>query len=349
MSSPTVTRWRRYGKDRLYVTDADGMKVGWFDLLTGQAHPEAAGRAAELDEAVRAWQAGSTGEQSAVSIPETPAAAGSTATPSWAAPASTVPAQPPAPAHESHHSGAAQPAPAAPAPVAPRPTAPTPVRPTPVAAVSAEPVWQDLAAQRAGALAREQPQALKQAAPVRTFLARALGVHTDERAWRIGADGEEKVAAQLAKLASKDPRWRFLHAVPVGENGSDIDHVVIGPAGVFTLNAKHHPGAKIWVGGSTVTINGQRQPYIRNSAHEARRASRLLSAACGFPVSAVGVVVPVGASDVVIKTPPADVHVVYRRALARWLRERPAALPDDAVDQVFQAARRSNTWQPTGR
>ncbi len=54
-------------------------------------------------------------------------------------------------------------------------------------------------------MARVQAVALKQAAPVRTMVARVLGVHTDERAWRIGADGEQKVAGQLAKLAKKDP------------------------------------------------------------------------------------------------------------------------------------------------
>ena len=35
-----LLRWRRYGKDRLYVTRADGTKVGYWDLLTDEAHPE---------------------------------------------------------------------------------------------------------------------------------------------------------------------------------------------------------------------------------------------------------------------------------------------------------------------
>jgi len=179
---------------------------------------------------------------------------------------------------------------------------------------------------------------------MRTFLARVLRVHTDERAWRIGADGEEKVAAQLAKLVKKDPRWRVLHAVPVGENGSDIDHVVIGPAGVFTLNAKHHPGAKIWVAGTTFMVNGQKQPYLRNSRHEAARAAKLLTAAAGVTVHAVGVVVPVGAQDIVIKTAPEGAHVVYRRALAKWLGRQPELLEQDAVDRIFEVARRSTTW-----
>lgn len=117
-----------------------------------------------------------------------------------------------------------------------------------------------------------------------------LGVRTDERAWRIGADGEEKVAAQLAELSKKDPRWRALHAIPVGHRGSDIDHPFIGPGGIFTVNAKNHPGAKIWVGGNTFMVNGHRQPYIRNARYEADRAAKLLTAVCGFPVHVQGLI-----------------------------------------------------------
>ena len=323
METTTVTRWRRYGKDRLYATDAAGVKIGWVDLLSGHHHPESPERAAELAVAVAAWQLTSTLE------PQPGPAKTATGDLSEAPAANTSPA-------------------AAPSVAIPPPLPYDDVQ-TLASEVPEQPGWEDLSDRRAGAMARQQAVALKQAAPVRTFLARAFGVHTDERAWRIGADGEEKVAAQLVQLASKDPRWQFLHAVPVGENGSDIDHVAVGPGGVFTLNAKHHPGAKIWVGGNTLLVNGQRQALLRNSAHEARRTARLLTAACGFPVTAVGVVVPVGATDVVIKSPPTDVHVINRRALAQRLRHRPPTLSDDAVTAIFTAARRSTTWQTQGR
>jgi hypothetical protein len=81
---------------------------------------------------------------------------------------------------------------------------------------------------------------------------------------------------------------------------------------VFTINAKHHPGAKVWVGGDTFMVNGQRQPYIRNSRHEAKRAARLLGASCGFHVEVASVVVPVRAADVEVKQAPDDVFVVAR-------------------------------------
>ena len=87
--------------------------------------------------------------------------------------------------------------------------------------------------------------------------------------------------------------------------GSDIDHLVIGPPGGFTLNAKNHPGAKIWIGGDTFMVNGHRQPYVRNSRFETRRAA----AATGMRVVAVGVIAPVGAAAISVKTLPADVKV----------------------------------------
>lgn len=298
MSELSVVRWRKYGKDRLYINGPDDRRLGWCDLTTGTIAVDERDRPA-VHAAVEAWR---TGAPTAMDVPA----------PALVAPAMPRVGEQPPPVGSERSAEAA--------------------------------AWEDLAQRRAGQAAREQAMALKRAAPVRTFLARVLRVHTDERAWRIGADGEEKVAAQLEKLVKKDPRWRVLHAVPVGENGSDIDHVVIGPAGVFTLNAKHHPGAKIWVAGTTFMVNGQKQSYLRNSRHEAARAAKLLTAASGVAVHVVGVVVPVGAQDIVIKTAPEGAHVVYRRALAKWLGRQPELLEQDAVDRIFDAARRSTTW-----
>lgn len=247
MSPVEVNRWRRYGHDRLYATRADETKVGWWDLATDEPHPATPDDLAALVDAVAAWR----DERAPGVVP-----AGSTVLTEQADPAvEEVVAIPAAAA-------------------------------VPETPASAERPWIDLATNEPGAEAREQAQAAKDAARVRTFFARTLGVHTDERAWRIGA--EERVAAQLAKVIKKDPRWRVIHAIPVGTRGSDIDHLVIGLGGVFTANAKHYPGAKIWVGGSTFMVNGTKQPYIRNARHEVTRTADILSAACGFPATSRG-------------------------------------------------------------
>ncbi|WP_404314966.1 nuclease-related domain-containing protein [Prescottella equi] len=151
---------------------------------------------------------------------------------------------------------------------------------------------------------------------------------------------------RLARVVRKDPRWRVLHAIPVGVRGSDIDHLVVGPGGVFTVDAKHHPRADIWVAGSTFLVNGTRQPYIRNSRHEAARAAKLLTAACGFDVAAEPVIVTVNARAVTVKSPPDGVHVVPRMHVARWLLRQRDVHPPETVEALYEAARRSTTWQP---
>jgi hypothetical protein len=311
MQELTVKRWRRYGKDRLYVNLPDGGRVGWLDLQTGQRTLEREDLQAAFEDALRTHASDEAKDPtSAPAVSERPEA-----------PAPPDPADGPMPS----------------------PSAPGAGTPQEPFAITID--WRDVGARQAGQAAQEQAHAHRRAAPVRTFAARVLGVHTDERAWRIGAAGERRVAARLERLP--DP-WTALHAIPVGDRGADIDHLVIGPGGVFTINAKHHPDARVWVGGNTVMVNGHRQPYVRNSRHEARRASRLLSVAVGTSVEVTGVIAIVGAhTGFTIKSQPVDVRVVARKGLVAFLTSLPTVLDEQQVDRIHRAARRSDTWCST--
>ena len=203
-----------------------------------------------------------------------------------------------------------------------------------------DPGLDDLTANRPGQSARLKAIELKQSAPFATLVARVLRVKTDERAFRVGADGEEEVARRLSRLGDA---WHVVHAVPVGNRGSDIDHVVVGPPGVLTLNTKNHLGGNVWVSEHRVMVNGQKTHYLRNSRFEAERASRLISAACGFdmPVQPVLVVM---ADRLTIKGMPSGVHVVGRKMIAKWLKARPETLTPGLVEEVFSHVRRQTTW-----
>ncbi|MGN6780051.1 MAG: nuclease-related domain-containing protein, partial [Marmoricola sp.] len=132
-----------------------------------------------------------------------------------------------------------------------------------------------------------------------------------------------------------------------GERGSDIDHVVIGPVGVFTVNAKHHPKTSVWGGGDTFMVNGQRVPYVRNSRHEAKRAGRLLSEQSGFPVAVLGVIAVMGAhKGFKIKKQPEDgaVVIVQRRRIAQYVQGLPRRMTEQEIEAIYDVARRSTTW-----
>jgi hypothetical protein len=199
----------------------------------------------------------------------------------------------------------------------------------------------DLAANTAGAAARAKRDEVNAEAPFVNLVARVFGVKTEERNWRVGAKGEEKVAKELRKLGTG---WNVLHAVEVGDRGSDIDHVVIGPAGVFTLNTKRHPRAKAWAAEHAVLLNGQRTHYLRNSRHEGQRAARLLTSACGFAVAVLPAIVFVDLESFTVKSQPADVHVTTRRRLVAWLDSLPVVLDETTLEKIYAQARLSTTW-----
>ncbi len=190
-----------------------------------------------------------------------------------------------------------------------------------------------------------QVEAAHQAGQRPTLLRRLLLGKRAYSSWELGQIGERLVAEELSKHVKKDPRWGFLNSIPIGKNDTDIDHLVVGPGGVFTINAKYHRGANIWVGGNTYLVNGTYHPYVRNSRYEAKSASRLLAEVCGFAVEARGLVVPVGAEKLTIREQPPDIHVVSRGHLRVYLRQCPVVLSPERVSAVLSVARLSSTWE----
>lgn len=59
-------------------------------------------------------------------------------------------------------------------------------------------------------------------------------------AWRTGAAGEERLGGMLDSLA--DRGVRSLHDRRIPRSRANIDHIAIGPAGVFVIDAKRYRG-----------------------------------------------------------------------------------------------------------
>lgn len=180
--------------------------------------------------------------------------------------------------------------------------------------------------------------------PPRSGVSRLFGrspLSDDSRPWYLGALGELQVAHQLAKLG---PGWTVLHSVPIGDRGSDIDHIVIGAAGVFTINTKFHEDARIWVGSKRLLVNGQKTDHLRNSRFEAQRVARALTATAGLPIDVHPVIALVGIRSITLRERPGDVAVLRETELVRWLDRRPATLDADLRDRLTTATAQRNHW-----
>lgn len=98
--------------------------------------------------------------------------------------------------------------------------------------------------------------------------ARVLRVRTADTAYRIGVKGERRVGRRLARLERSG--WTVLHGLQL-PGGGDVDHVLIGPAGVYTVNTKFHKRALVQVSRRRVSVRGQTVNYVAAAHREADR------------------------------------------------------------------------------
>lgn len=191
----------------------------------------------------------------------------------------------------------------------------------------------------------------------------ALGVGSD-RSWRVGADGERIVAALLhgltapsglaravSRQARRQAQWRVLHSVPLGDGERDIDHVLVGPPGIVTINTKHHRGGRLVIHGDLISVDEFRTTYVQQARSEAAIAAAAVGArlrAAGHHALAerlaVHPVIAVHGGVLQVVSWPRGVTVTTTNTLLHALGSMPGVLDGAEVEEVYAIARRSTTW-----
>jgi hypothetical protein len=193
-------------------------------------------------------------------------------------------------------------------------------------------------------------------------IARSAGDRLADRDLRYKADGRQAVAAALAREVGgssgrlgRGSRWRILHSIPMSVGGETVilDHLVIGPPGVFVVEVRHEPGGKVHASTSGLEIDGKHVDLARirtigEEVHE--RLAEAIAVAAGFeevldPPPVTPVIAVVGAT-IVNHSRPRGVIVSRAGDLARAMRARGDRLTPAAVEETFAVARRSDTWTP---
>lgn len=199
----------------------------------------------------------------------------------------------------------------------------------------------DLARNRPGAAVAARAAELRPGG-IQGFVARLLGLRTDATSWELGAEGERVVGKRLARLERDG--WKALSSI-VKRSGADIDHVLIGPPGVFTVNTKHHRGARVWVGEQVVKVNGRQERYLPKSRHEADSAARMLSRVTGLTITVTPVLAFVGVKSLDISGSRGDVLVTRGEEIDHALREIPARYSYQERERIYSSARRAEIWK----
>lgn len=205
---------------------------------------------------------------------------------------------------------------------------------------STPPPEYDLALNKPGASLRPK---LKEASPgpLGRSLAWMLRRRTEADSWRAGIAGERAVGRELGRLSRHG--WRALHSIPLSPV-NDIDHLLMGHGGVFTINTKNHPGASVWVGDDSVKLNhGEAYPYVRKSRSEAARAVRVLERGCGFPVTVTPLLVFVKPAALKVVPSLLDVRALSEKGLAAF-GSASGVLRPAQLEIVYAVARDRRNW-----
>ena len=192
---------------------------------------------------------------------------------------------------------------------------------------------------------------LYDAAPPRSRFASLVGLSplsAESRPWFEAAESEIRVGETLAELGEE---WLVFHALPVGAEGSrieHIDHIAIGKSGVYIIDTTNHAGQTVWASQRAFLVSGIRHPYIRNMEYEMGRTERLLGSAAGISVEVSGILAVVAAKSITVRDRHRDVTVLEVGAVTPWLRARPIVLTAEDVCTIGGVAALESTWYRGG-
>ena len=156
-------------------------------------------------------------------------------------------------------------------------------------------------------------------------------------AWAAGAAGERRVADELATLREK---WTVLHdrLLSPGLSPVNLDHVVVGPGGVFFIDAKNWGGAITAWEGNLFQHMGAGEGRQSLSKHQeiakVHGMAAYMAAESGMPV--IPVICLAGRSESEFGEPQLvrGVWVVPASNISNWLESRPVLLQREQVERA---------------
>lgn len=176
----------------------------------------------------------------------------------------------------------------------------------------------------------------------RSGIQRLFGVSpltpTSKRSYRA-ALGELLVGDVLENLG---PSWDVLHGIPIGDGL--VDHLVIGPAGVFAVRATNCTDQDVIVDGDSLVVDGEIRGDVECSRADATSVAGLLAEATGGTVRVLPLLVVVDAARLTVRRPASEVRIVASRDLHRVLIHSAHTLSGEEVARISDLADLESTW-----
>jgi Nuclease-related domain len=158
-------------------------------------------------------------------------------------------------------------------------------------------------------------------------------------AWRRSSVAERRTEAQLRKLERLG--YRTLHARAIPDTEHQIDHLVVGPTGVYAVDSekwdKRLP-VRVQMGKKLFHGPFDQKDRLNHAKLEASRAGELISASFGRPVSVVPSLAIYGPAVPWKIMTIRGVDVYQGDRARKWITKRERALTAAEIDTIYGIA-----------
>lgn len=170
---------------------------------------------------------------------------------------------------------------------------------------------------------------------------------TEARIWRAGLMGQKKVEETLNEL---DDRYILLNNLSLPFKNCDIDHLLIGPNGIFLIETKNYKGeisctGDLWEYQKIGKMGGIYKGYISNPSRQLKRnvwelksffdrKSKRLFGEATFPYWIQGIVVFTN-EEAVINTKDETVTILKVSELFNYVKNfKKTKIPDKDIEKI---------------
>ena len=171
----------------------------------------------------------------------------------------------------------------------------------------------------------------------------------------LDADARTSYATALAEgpvarlLTTLSPEWTVLQAEPAPYGQNVVDHLIVGPSGLYAITTIAHHDRRVVVDGESLTIGRSRTLMLGDSRREAARIAQQISVRVKAAVEVTPLVVLI--TPVTMKTGATQgtVAVLPSTAVHDWLVAQPRVHSSGALALYERVALDQGEWMPVAR
>ncbi|GAA3425622.1 nuclease-related domain-containing protein [Streptosporangium sandarakinum] len=163
--------------------------------------------------------------------------------------------------------------------------------------------------------------------------------HSTVPAWRRASVAERRTEAQLKGLERRG--YRTLHARAIPSSEAQIDHLVVGPTGVYAVDSeKWDKRLPVRVQSHRKLFHGpfNQKPRLDEARWEAAQASELIGKALGREITIIPSLAIYGPAIPWKILNVREVDVFDGSRVRKWITKRERSLTAEEIDMIYRAA-----------